>query len=86
MPRTFLLQLIPTPDHQFLFQLILTQEYLELKRYEALATNNKVYFGNSIPNMYVDSGSTLSASAATATAKSDKQSKPKVSGNTRNIM
>ena len=65
-------------------QLILTPEYLELKRYEALATNNKVYFGNSIPNMYVDSGSTTTAAAAaaeaaTATASSDKQSKsPKV--------
>ena len=58
-------------------QLILTPEYLELKRYEALATNNKVYFGNSIPNMYVDSGSTTTAAAATAAAaSSDKQSKP----------
>lgn len=35
-------------------QLMLTPEYIELKKYEALATNNKVYFGNSIPSMFVD--------------------------------
>jgi len=33
---------------------MLTPEYIELKKYEALAANNKVYFGNSIPNMFVD--------------------------------
>jgi len=33
---------------------MLTPEYIELKKYEALATNNKVYFGNSIPSMFVD--------------------------------
>ncbi|KAI5638443.1 SPFH domain / band 7 family domain-containing protein [Phthorimaea operculella] len=34
-------------------QLLLTKEFLELKRYEALAKNNKVYFGNDIPNMFL---------------------------------
>ncbi|XP_075980145.1 erlin-2-like [Anticarsia gemmatalis] len=32
---------------------LLTREYLELKRYEALALNNKIYFGNDIPNMFL---------------------------------
>lgn len=30
-----------------------TAEFLELKRYESLAQNNKVYFGDRIPQMYV---------------------------------
>jgi len=38
---------------------------LELKRYEALASNNKIYFGNSIPNMFTDfSGAAHAADAA----------------------
>ena len=42
-------------------QLMLTPQYIELKRYEALASNNKVYFGNSIPNMFVDFQTAASA-------------------------
>ncbi len=57
------------------FQLMLTPEYLELKRYESLAANNKVYFGNSIPNMYVESGSSTAAAAGT---NMEQKSKPKV--------
>lgn len=34
-------------------KVLLTREYLELKRYEALALNNKIYFGSDIPNMFV---------------------------------
>lgn len=34
---------------------LLTKEYLELRRYEAIAANNKVYFGRDIPNMFYDS-------------------------------
>ncbi|CAH2093100.1 unnamed protein product [Euphydryas editha] len=34
-------------------KLLLTKEYLELKKYEALALNNKIYFGNDIPNMFL---------------------------------
>jgi len=37
-------------------QLLLTGEYLELKRIEAMSTNNKVYFGPDIPNMFINSG------------------------------
>lgn len=33
----------------------LTPEYLELVKYESLAHNTKIYFGNSIPNIFADS-------------------------------
>merc|ERR1719290_467811 len=39
-------------------QLLLTGEYLELKRIEAMSTNNKVYFGPDIPNMFITEDST----------------------------
>lgn len=35
-------------------KLLLSPEYLEMKRIEAIAQNNKVYFGNSLPNMFFD--------------------------------
>ncbi|XP_045774912.1 erlin-2-like [Maniola jurtina] len=43
-------------------KLLLTREYLELKKYEALALNNKIYFGNDIPNMFLQAnvGETVS--------------------------
>ena len=50
-------------------QLILTPEYIELKKYEALAVNNKVYFGNSIPNMFVDFQQATSSAASAADTK-----------------
>lgn len=34
-------------------QLLFTPEFLELKRYESLAQNSKVYFGNKIPQTYL---------------------------------
>ncbi|XP_077933370.1 erlin-1 isoform X2 [Halichoerus grypus] len=33
----------------------LTPEYLELKRYQAIASNSKIYFGSNIPSMFMDS-------------------------------
>ncbi|XP_073509656.1 erlin-2 isoform X2 [Phyllobates terribilis] len=42
-------------------KLKLTPEYLQLIKYQAIATNSKIYFGNDIPNMFMDS--TTSASA-----------------------
>lgn len=39
-------------------KLLFTPEYLELKKYEATASNRKVYFGPQIPNMYFGSSST----------------------------
>lgn len=36
--------------------LLLTKAYLELKKYEALSNNNKIYYGDSIPKMFLSSG------------------------------
>lgn len=36
------------------FQLKLTPEYLELMKYQAIAANSKIYFGQDIPNMFVE--------------------------------
>jgi erlin len=35
---------------------LLTPQYLELRKYEAIAHNNKIFFGNDIPNMFVQGG------------------------------
>lgn len=35
-------------------QLKLTPEYLELMKYQAIAGNSKIYFGQDIPNMFVE--------------------------------
>lgn len=43
-------------------KLKLTPEYLQLMKYQAIAANNKIYFGQDIPNMFVDN----SASRPTA--------------------
>lgn len=32
----------------------LTKEYLEFMKYEAIAKNTKIYFGESIPKMFLD--------------------------------
>merc|ERR1712209_266700 len=50
--------------------LLLTKEYLDLKKYEALSTNRKVYFGPDIPNVYFgnDGSDTSDSSAAKITA------------------
>ncbi|KAI8439615.1 hypothetical protein MSG28_013340 [Choristoneura fumiferana] len=44
---------------------LLTKEYLELKKYDALAHNNKIYFGSDIPSMFLQAnvGDLPSASA-----------------------
>lgn len=34
-------------------KVLLTKEYLDLKKYEALSLNNKIYFGNDIPKMFL---------------------------------
>merc|ERR1719436_2319048 len=34
-------------------KLLLSEEYLELKKIEAMSVNNKVYFGPDIPNMFI---------------------------------
>lgn len=36
-------------------QLLLTPEYLELKRYESITSNTKLYFGTNIPTLFMNS-------------------------------
>ena len=50
--------------------LLLSKEYLELKKFEAVSSNRKVYFGPDIPNVYFgnDGVETGDASAAKITA------------------
>merc|ERR1719219_1902874 len=47
--------------------LLLTKEYLEIRKYEALSSNRKVYFGPDIPNIYFGNDG-----PETGTAKSSK--------------
>jgi hypothetical protein len=42
----------------------LTPEYLSLIKYEALAKNTKIYFGNSIPQMFSESFGSAAAAAS----------------------
>lgn len=44
-------------------ELLLTPQYLELKRYEAISANSKVYFGTNIPSMFFTDGSSPSTNA-----------------------
>lgn len=37
-------------------KILLTKEYLELKKYEALAKNTKIYYGQDIPKMFAMGG------------------------------
>jgi len=56
------------------YKLVLTPEYLEMKRIEALGANNKIYFGNNIPSMFVDFAGTpldIAANAAAARSRAD---------------
>ncbi|ELU09244.1 hypothetical protein CAPTEDRAFT_175010 [Capitella teleta] len=48
-------------------KVILTPEYIDLKKYEALAANNKIYFGEKIPSMFLDSLSAESAKKTKST-------------------
>ncbi|XP_076829898.1 erlin-1 isoform X1 [Brachyhypopomus gauderio] len=41
-------------------RLKLTPEYLELMKYQAIASNSKIYFGQDIPNMFVDNSASHS--------------------------
>lgn len=43
-------------------KVLLTKEYLELKKYDALSQNNKIYFGSDIPNMFLQASVGESAS------------------------
>lgn len=38
-------------------KLLYTKEFLEMKRYEAISNNSKIYFGANIPQMFLDTSS-----------------------------
>ena len=59
----------------YLLQLKLTSEYLELKRYEAVGRMTKVYYGPSIPNVFIEIPQTLSTAANPDAATTDTGSK-----------
>lgn len=50
-------------------KVLLTREYLELKKYEALSLNNKIYFGSDIPNMFLQA--TIGDSISTKETKAE---------------
>lgn len=50
-------------------KLLLTSEYLELKRYEAISHNNKIYYGANIPNMFMENCPNADSSADQTKAK-----------------
>jgi len=56
---------------------LITPEYLELKRIEAIGSNNKVYFGADIPKMFLDGGASPNSAASVtgATSSSGDQKK-----------
>jgi len=48
-------------------KLLLTAEYLELKRIDAISTNNKIYYGSNIPNFFLGNDwNSLAANSVTA--------------------
>ena len=49
-------------------QMLLTPEFLELRRIEAIGANNKVYFGASIPSMFIEGSGPRPAAAQAAAA------------------
>jgi len=53
-------------------KLLLTKEYLELRKFEAISANNKIYFGTDIPTMFVEQPNKSSFTGAISTAKDSK--------------
>ena len=49
----------------------LSREFLELSKYEAIAKNTKIYFGNSIPQMFTDGSFSDKVVAASGADKTD---------------
>merc|ERR1719229_1416469 len=60
-------------------KLLLTPQFLELRRYETMSANQKVYFGPDIPSMYVNTASNDGAGATVAAAAASTGSKSKSS-------
>jgi len=57
----------------FWFQLKLTPEYLEQLKFQAVAANTKIFFGPSIPSVFMDSNF-FSKSSRVVSAAKDQQS------------
>ena len=56
-------------------ELLLTPQYLELKRTEAVAANAKVYFGANIPSMFYASEGGSSSASSTPSTELEKHTK-----------
>lgn len=52
-------------------KLLYTPEYLEMKKYESLAQNTKVYFGNNIPQVVLSSDSHTDTASKILKAKNE---------------
>ncbi len=50
-------------------ELLLTKEYLELKRYESITANTKLYFGANIPTLFMGDQPPSSGSLPVVTEK-----------------
>ena len=50
-------------------KLLLTPEFLELKRFEAIGRNSKIYYGPAIPNLIVEQPFTSISSPDTSSSK-----------------
>lgn len=50
-------------------RLLLTKEYLDMKKYESLSTNQKVYFGPDIPSMFMSSSESAALPVASKAQK-----------------
>ncbi|GIX95766.1 hypothetical protein CEXT_327311 [Caerostris extrusa] len=61
-------------------KLLLTPEYLELKKLEAISQNSKIYFGSNIPTMFMDSSQTSPLEKKTATSHLDQTFDEKMNG------
>ena len=61
-------------DDIILLQMRLTREFLEYTRYQSLATNTKVFFGNHLPDIFIDP-TVLSQAAQSAIDQPQQQKK-----------
>jgi regulator of protease activity HflC (stomatin/prohibitin superfamily) len=50
--------------------MLLTEKYLELKRIEAITVNNKIYYGNNIPNVFIGGQETERVSSSSSSTES----------------
>jgi erlin len=52
---------------------LLTPQYLELRKYESIAQNNKIFYGSEIPNMFVQGGCELEKFSSVVAAAASEQ-------------